>query len=234
MKPALLLVFFLPCAQAAPIKATGAQQDEIMSHIRKGLKARDRAIEFKSSMEEMKLYPEIWEQLSWEQNAASKEAATELNLAIEQTLEYYSIAPDGLKFGESNAARQGPMIGAPIQWAPTVLDDIHLSFQYTDANNNLRHGGGPFTENDGGTTWVNGQVSINIDMLTRALDYDHPGALAYVLHHEAQHFEDMVTQPEKTKQEGEVSSYEASLAAVDVFELGATGGNASTTKFGSW
>lgn len=232
MIPALLFLgFFSPCAEAGIITATSAQQSEIMEYVREGIKATEGAKVLELEMEAAKASdPEEWERLSWLENSQREKAAGVFDLAIKKTLEYYGIAPAGLQFEEAQAARQGPMTGTPIKWAPTVLDADHLYFQYTDANNRIRHGGGPFTHDTAGTTWEDGRVSIKISVLLDALNYDHPGLLALALHHEGQHFEEKVTRQEKTREESEMSAYKASLNAADIFEIGTLGPNASTTR----
>lgn len=226
---ALFLTIALSKANAAVIKATDPQQTEIMSYVRNGLAARNEAIGIQRRMDSMKSDPEAWERLSWEEEAKRKTAAAAFDLAIKKTLEYYAITPAGLQFGESSAARQGPMTGAAISWEPKILDADHLSFQYTDADHKTRYEGAK-ANNLAGQTYGNGRVSINIQMFEQSIKYDHPGSLAYILHHEAQHFEEKVSRQEKSLQESEIAAYKASLDAADIFELGTKGRNASSTE----
>lgn len=225
----LFLAIFPLHVKAGVVRATPAQQSEIMSHVRMGLDARNNANAIKARMDSLKSDPEAWERLSWEEAASRKKAAAAFDLVIKKTSEFYGISPAGLQFGESTPARQGPMIGTAIQWAPTVLDADHLSFKYTDADGRTRYEAGAVNQ-AAGQTYGNGQVSIHIAMFELALKYDHPGSLAYVLHHEAQHFEEKATRQERSREESEMSAYKATLDAVDIFEMGAFGTNASTPK----
>lgn len=229
MRLAFLLVVIFPIhAEAGIVTATPAQQAEIMAHVNEALGARASAQLFEARMKAANVTnPEEAERYMWLAKAERAKTADNLDLATKKTLEYYGIAPAGLQFNESQTARQGPMIGAPIRWAPTVLDADHQSFQYTDANNQVRHDGGPLTE--GGVTWGNGQVSIHIDMFIKAMNHDHPGVLAYILHHESQHFEEKITRAERTYQEDEMSAFKASLDMADIFELGNRGKYPSMT-----
>ncbi len=166
-----------------------------MAHVREGLKARASAQVFELRKKAARdSDPEEAERLMWKEMDERRKAAAELDLAIKKTVEFYGISPAGLQYGESQAARQGPMIGSAITWAPAVLDADHLSFQYTDADNKIRYDGS--VGSPAGQTYENGQVTINIAMFEKAVMYDHPGSLAYVLHHEAQHFEEKVTRLE--------------------------------------
>lgn len=224
-----LLGIFTLHAHAAVHRPSPTQQSVIMAHIRTALDARNDANAVKFRMDNSKSDPEAWEQLSKEEEAYRKTAATAFELAIKKTPEFYGISPGGLQIGESAIAKQGPMMSAAIPWAPAVLDANHLSYKYTDSQGATRYEAAA-ANGTAGQTFGDGQVRINITMFELAVLYDHPGSLAYVLHHESQHFEEKVSRQERSREESEISAYQQSLLSIDVFEMGKKGPRASTTE----
>lgn len=145
--------------------------------------------------------------------------------AITLALEHYGIAPDGtqLKWGESAVAQEGPRSGLRIKWQPKLDFERQRYFSYEDATGGSRYFGPPPTFDSpyrGDTTYPEGTVVIDISIFRDADREGNPGVLGYILHHESMHFADKLTQGEKTREQGEVDAYSASLKQATRFGLG--------------
>lgn len=209
-------------AEAQLATATADQQRVIMSGIATGINALKDAEAIEKAAGEIKdSDPEKWVELWAEAQRQRAVADWEFNLAIERTVDNYGIAPAGLSQYSGKEAKQGPMRGADIRWNPRFSNSRSVYFEYTDPTGSTRHGGGSIKEKESGATFADGSVVIMLDQFLMALDYEHPGPLAYLLHHESVHFEEMVTRAEDTLQAAESRAYKRSAQAAATFGLDA-------------
>ncbi len=177
-----------------------AEMDKFLGDKEKMLKALDQMLQFEEDMKD------------------------HFNHAIRLTLEAYQVGPkvqDGPVVRPKDPAGRGQWsAGLVAIWKPELLYDTK-SFRRVsgmDGQNHFLGGEINLTETGAGTS-PDGKVVILRQIFENASRAGNPGLLGYLLHHESQHFTDLVTRGRDDYDQGELRAYTQSLKMADVFEL---------------
>ena len=110
--------------------------------------------------------------------------------------------------------------GLTVRWKPEFQygTEDYREIQGSDGLTHYLGGKWDLQETASGT-YPDGTVVILRKVFAAAREDRSPGILAASIHHEAQHFEELITRGWDNYEEGELRTYQKSLAAGDVFEL---------------
>lgn len=214
-----LVLLLAATAQAAPMWPGDAERDSIMHAIRTGTYWDLEAQKYRAEYAKLTDPEQKWDKLL-KAKEAEHERTTAFNSAIQMTLHSFQIGPDGMRQGDWKTSKQGPKTGAKIGWDPRFLPEGGpWNIKYIGADGLYHYQGRNISPDISGVTWSDGSVTITRAMLKRVLELGHPGPLAYILHHEARHFNDIVTRKDDSLQATEQRAYTASADAADLFKL---------------
>lgn len=110
--------------------------------------------------------------------------------------------------------------GLPAVWAPRVRYELNEVRQIIAPDNSVHYADGTVDpRTSAGMTYPDGEVRVLAQNLRNAFDRGNPGLIAYILHHEARHFDDVVTHGQGGRAQDELRAYTDSVQDADIFEL---------------
>lgn len=123
-------------------------------------------------------------------------------------------------------------IGIQATWNPTFSEKEEPFLHAKGNDGEYHHMGGKIPKDTGGATYPDGSVLIMKNILDNALAAGNPGYLAYIIHHEANHFGELLSRGWDSYEENEARTYQKSIAASETFELDkiVIGKNGETAK----
>lgn len=206
------------------------KKDEISEAVTSGVMAFNQILalriqrdEARAARDKVKLYRATREMV-----AQQEEMNDDFNRAIQLTLTSYHIRPEA---GDKVARPRDPLgrgqwtEGLQATWNPIFLNEISgrkEGVRVVGSDGSVHFLGGPKDlDKEGGGTYPNGRTVILIETFKEIYQSGNVGQLAYILHHEANHFSQLVGRGWDNYDEGELRAYKASQAAADVFELDA-------------
>lgn len=157
-----------------------------------------------------------WREAALSAVDADRERRVRFNSAIALTLEAYKIGP---------TANSGTIVNGPFSknkmtanWRPRFEPNELVARKVSDGDIDHYLYFEP-KKNQFGDTWEDGEVFIRSRVFFEIVERRNPGALAYILHHEAFHFSRLITTGWDTKQVEEEAAYKSSLSEAHGFEL---------------
>lgn len=146
--------------------------------------------------------------------------------AIRLTQLYYHLAPATPSGSVQRPKGPGENPGAdwatgsPVKWSPRFYADPKIYFEIPGSGEKKHYGGEDVIDQDtGAMTLADGETIIMPSIFESAIRDNNPGDLAYLIHHEAFHFMELIHRGWDNRDEGEVRAYKDSLATLDIFEL---------------
>jgi hypothetical protein len=237
VKPILLLLALLPgrvmadpCTSQVLGPCTPGNDENlaIMAAIKKGISAQDNINSDKEAAEQAKNGGNSVEALRYlkDELVYIRERAADFDEAIRLAELYYHLTPATPSGAVQRPKGPGENPGADwatgtaVKWSPRFYADSKIYFKIPGSDGKDRYFGDDSIDRDtGGMTLANGETIITAAIFESALRDNNPGDLAYLLHHEAFHFIELIHRGWDNKDEGEVRAYKDSLASLDIFEL---------------
>ncbi len=222
------VVWSAPCGESrfGACTADAVQKTEIMDAIQAGFAAEKKMLEASGRREMAKAKFQKEETLAETEEVLKREREMrdQFSLAIELTEKYYRLNP-GKPMNPTIRPKDPKGLG---EWAGGLTVRWKPEFQYGTEDYREIQGSDGLTHYLGGKwdlqetasgTYPDGTVVILRKVFAAAREDRSPGILAASIHHEAQHFEELITRGWDNYEEGELRTYQKSLAAGDVFEL---------------
>lgn len=200
-----------------------AHRDDYRRNIGLELEAREKVYAAPIGSEERYLRLLDWEAANALLEKTRDSMNTAMNGALGDTLRLYNIAPTR----GSGSITDGPGIHMRANWNPAYAhrmnpdDPIFRKVDMPDGrtvyvrwNQGRRR-----EEQSSGVTWFDGRVDIMDGVLERVYTNRSPRLLAYLLHHESVHFDQLRNGNWSTLNEREVAAYKVSIADAKRFGL---------------
>lgn len=110
--------------------------------------------------------------------------------------------------------------GPPANWKPEVLNGPDEVRRFREPGGTDHYVGTNFDREDAvGFTYPDGQVRIKAEFLRDVLATGNPGGIAYILHHEARHFDEIVSTGRGDAAQGELRAYTDGIRDAGIFEF---------------
>lgn len=200
-----------------------AHRDDYRRNIGLELEAREKVYAAPIGSEERYLRLLDWEGANVLLEKSRDSMNTAMNGALGDTLRLYNIAPTR----GSGSITDGPGIHMQANWNPAyahrmnpddpILRKVDMpdgQTVYVRWNQGRRR-----EEQSSGVTWFDGRVDIMDGVLERVYTNRSPRLLAYLLHHESVHFDQLRNGNWSTLNEREVAAYKVSIADAKRFGL---------------
>lgn len=200
-----------------------ALRDEYRFLVEDEIKARQKVNDTPIGSEERYQRLLVWEAANALLESKRDAMNSELNGAIDDTLRHYAIAPT-----QGNGwINGGPGKDLHADWKPAYrhrLDPEEPLLRKTELANGQTvyvrwNQGRTQEERSYGITWFDGQVDIMDGVLERVAASRSPRLLAYLLHHESVHFDQLRSGQWSTLNAREVAAYQVSIADAKRFGL---------------
>lgn len=227
-------VFAAPCptdpqelaALTTPCTPTDAQKQEILDTARRAFTAetamgaalyeRNAAVSRGDAEEAEKQMKKI------ESNEALMKQ--EFANALAQAEAAYNVKPQitagPVALPKDPAGRGAWAAGYPAQWRPQVRYELNEVREILAIDGSKHYADGTVDPaKTQGMTYPDGEVRIVAQNLRDAVSTGNPGVIAYILHHEARHFDDLVSRGWSSREADEARAYTDSAREATVFEL---------------
>lgn len=144
--------------------------------------------------------------------------------AIRETEKAYNIGPrtaaGPVALPKDPLGRGAWASGLPAFWNPQVRMEVNEVRRYEMPDGSAHYADGSIDPTKvAGITYPDGDVRIMVQNLRDAFRNDNPGHMAYILHHEARHFDDIVGRGQGGRAEDELRAYTDSVRDAAIFEL---------------
>lgn len=144
--------------------------------------------------------------------------------ALAETEKAYNIGPrnpaGSVALPKDPLGRGEWAVGIPVFWAPKVRYELAEIRKIAAPDGSLHYIDGTVDpRKTAGVTYPDGEVRILVQNLHDARATGNPGLIAYILHHEARHFDDIVTHGQGGRVQDELRAYTDSVRDADIFEL---------------
>lgn len=227
MKRLLLAAALLPAAARAERVPSDEAKAQIMQAVRAGKSAKEAMLDAVKDRKNASNAESAL--LHWTAARAShSEMKSKFDLVIRLTQEAYGVEPETPpepRAAKSLSADGAWSAGLSAPWAPEYGAPGYREIRGVDGRLHYLSNDPqdiPNREDVVAFTDPDGKVTIMPSLFDRIIHNDEPGLLASVLHHEGEHYTDLITTGWDTHEQMEIRADVATLAMVDVFMPGLT------------
>jgi hypothetical protein len=215
-----------PGAPGEPCTPSAVEKGEVLRIVKE---AFDSEVEMKEASKERELatargdYEEterLTQVIEDRENLMNKGFAD----ALTETAKAYNVGPrnaaGSVALPKDPFGRGAWAAGLPAYWAPQVRYELKEIRRFSKPDGSVHFVDGTVDPaNVAGVTYPDGEVRILAQNLREALVSGNPGRIAYILHHEARHFDDIVSRGQSGRAQDELRAYTDSVRDAAIFEL---------------